>query len=212
MAEQRHHFSLGTVGWLILCPFIALLLHLVFAFTLWADGPAGQQRLAQREAEMLVAVLGERTHLPAATASAANQWMAAVPAGEAAPSKSPFVEADRRLSASLEPFFGALGVSLWLVALRIGVLLLALPLFALTIGVGLADGWALRVLRRAGGARESSFVYHRAKLSAKSLALTTCFIYLMLPVALDPRLVLLPAAVAVALSMRIATGYFKKYL
>lgn len=211
MAEKRG-FSLGTVGWLILCPFIALLLHLVFAFTLWPDGPAGQQRLAQREAKLLVAVLGERTQLPAATAAAANEWMAVVPSGEAAPTNSPFVEVDRRLSASLESFFGALGVSLWLVALRIGVLLLALPLFVLAMGVGLTDGWALRVLRRAGGARESSFVYHRAKLSAKSLVLTTCFIYLMLPVALDPRMILLPAALAMALSMRVAMGYFKKYL
>lgn len=119
---------------------------------------------------------------------------------------------DRQLVSWLESLWGALGVALWLVALRVGVLLLALPLFALAVGVGMTDGVALHFLRKAGGARESSFIYHRAKHIGKTVVLAVCYVYLMLPITLDPRIILLPAAVVLAVSMRMATGYFKKYL
>lgn len=72
-SDGRGGFSLGVVGWLILSPFLALLLHLVFAFTLWPDGPAGLHRLTQQEAVQLSAILGDRSQLPATVATVTNQ-------------------------------------------------------------------------------------------------------------------------------------------
>ena len=208
MADRHPRgFNPGAMGWIIICPFVAVITHLVFAYTLWPDSPTGLYRLAQQESDKLSSVLGERTKLPALTSSATTQWMATLPQGQT--NTTPQLAA---LDAKLAPFAGALGVASWLVALRFGVVLLALPLFALIVGVGMADGIALRALRRAGGARESSFVYHRAKQTAKMTAVTACYLYLILPFPMDPRIIMLPTAVVLAIALRTTTGYFKKYL
>ena len=48
-------------------------------------------------------------------------------------------------------------------AVRMAVLTLAMPVFLLFGLVGVTDGLVQRDLRRWGGGRESSFVYHHAK-------------------------------------------------
>ncbi|SFT72107.1 TIGR03747 family integrating conjugative element membrane protein [Paraburkholderia aspalathi] len=95
---------------------------------------------------------------------------------------------------------------------RLGVLCLTLPLFAMAAFVGLIDGLVRRDIRRFGAGRESGFIYHRAKASLMPLAILPWVTYLALPVSISPLLVLLPAAAALGLAMDIAAGSFKKYL
>lgn len=52
--------------------------------------------------------------------------------------------------------------------LRLAILLQALPLFALTITIGLIDGLVRRDLRRFGAGHESGFVYHHARRMVSS--------------------------------------------
>jgi len=69
-----------------------------------------------------------------------------------------------------------------------------------------------RDLRRWGGGRESSFVYHYAKQSVLHLVALAWVVYLALPFSLHPSLVVLPFAALFAVSVSIMAGTFKKYL
>lgn len=222
--RPRHGFQIGAIGWMLLSPVVALIVLVSCSFILWPDGAAGLHRLADQEAGYVSTAVGDRLQLPASLAEAAYQMVAAPINGAAGLSSSSMAtggagdlgqagqKLEQQLLAGTKPTLDTLALALWLVALRIGVLMLALPTFMLAAGVGLVDGMTLRFLRRAGGARESSFLYHRAKHIARAVIVGTCLLYLAVPYPLDPRVVLLPAAVAFAFSLRTATGYFKKYL
>jgi len=97
-------------------------------------------------------------------------------------------------------------------AVRLVILTLSTPVFGLFSLVALVDGFVRRDLRRWGGGRESSFVYHWAKRSAMPLLVLSWVIYLALPFSLHPSLVVLPFAVLFALSVAVTASRFKKYL
>lgn len=97
-------------------------------------------------------------------------------------------------------------------ALRLAILLLATPVFLLFGVMALVDGLVRRDLRRWGGGRESSFVYHWSKRSALPLLVTAWIIYLALPFSVHPSGVILPFATLFALSIAITASSFKKYL
>tara|TARA_R110000772_G_scaffold243220_1_gene356002 strand:- start:2969 stop:3703 length:735 start_codon:yes stop_codon:yes gene_type:complete len=97
-------------------------------------------------------------------------------------------------------------------ALRVAILLLATPVFLLFGVMALVDGLVRRDLRRWGGGRESSFIYHWSKRSALPLLVTAWVIYLALPFSLHPSWVILPFATLFALSIAITASAFKKYL
>jgi len=95
---------------------------------------------------------------------------------------------------------------------RLTVLTLSIPLFAMAAFTGLVDGLVRRDLRRFGAGRESGFIYHRAKRLIVPLAVAPWIIYLALPVSWPPVFVLLPCAVALGMAVSITAGSFKKYL
>lgn len=97
-------------------------------------------------------------------------------------------------------------------SVRLAILALATPVFGLFGLVALVDGLVKRDLRRWGGGRESSFVYHWAKRSALPLLVLTWVVYLALPFSLHPSFVVLPFAVLFSLSVAVTAGTFKKYL
>jgi len=74
--------------------------------------------------------------------------------------------------------------------------------------VALVDGLVQRDLRRWGGGRESSFVYHYAKKEALPLVVLTWVTYLALPL----TFVILPFASLFALTVAVTASTFKKYL
>jgi integrating conjugative element membrane protein (TIGR03747 family) len=97
-------------------------------------------------------------------------------------------------------------------AVRLAILTLATPVFVLYTLVALVDGLVRRDLRRWGGGRESSFVYHYAKQSVLPLVALAWVVYLALPFSVHPSLIVLPFAALFALSVSIMAGTFKKYL
>jgi len=97
-------------------------------------------------------------------------------------------------------------------AVRLAILTLAAPVFGLISLVALVDGFVQRDLRRWGGGRESSFVYHWAKRSALPLLVLSWVIYLALPVSLPPSFVMLPFVVLFGFSVAVTASSFKKYL
>ncbi|KHL69376.1 membrane protein [Pseudomonas flexibilis] len=97
-------------------------------------------------------------------------------------------------------------------AVRLIILTLALPLFALAMLSGLVDGLVRRDLRKFGAGRESSFIYHRAKRLILPTISAPWLLYLALPVSLHPMWVLLPSAGLLGVAVAITAGTFKKYL
>jgi integrating conjugative element membrane protein (TIGR03747 family) len=99
------------------------------------------------------------------------------------------------------------------VLLRLSVAAFALPAFVLACMVGVVDGLVRRDLRRWGGGRESSFVYHHAKRYTH-WALTGGFgLYLAWPFGgFNPAYMVFVFTVLVAFTMSTAVAAFKKYV
>ena len=112
----------------------------------------------------------------------------------------------------VEPYVIAAMTIVKVFAARIAVLCLAAPLFVLVALLGLVDGLVQRDLRRWGGGRESSFLYHYAKRSNGAFLLSAGFIYLALPFSVPPVLIILPFAALFGISVSITASMFKKYL
>ena len=118
----------------------------------------------------------------------------------------------RGLKSMLGPYARAARNISELYAIRLTVLGLAAPLFVLLGWVGLVDGLVQRDLRRWGGGRESSYVYHYAKRSNIVFVALAGFIYLAMPFTIHPAIVLVPFAIACAGSIGLTASRFKKYL
>lgn len=97
--------------------------------------------------------------------------------------------------------------------IRMFVVVYALPAFALACLLGAVDGLARRDLRKWGGGRESSFVYHRAK-KATLWSLTVGFgLYLAWPFGgFNPSYMVLVFTALVAWSLSVWVSTFKKYI
>ncbi|MCG3548920.1 TIGR03747 family integrating conjugative element membrane protein [Salmonella enterica subsp. diarizonae] len=96
--------------------------------------------------------------------------------------------------------------------LRLVILFQALPLFALTIVIGLIDGLVRRDLRRFGADHESGFVYHHARRMIASSLVATGLVWLAVPIFLVPEYVFIPAAAGIGLAVSMTGGSFKKYV
>lgn len=95
---------------------------------------------------------------------------------------------------------------------RLAILILATPVFGLFTAVALVDGLVRRDLRRWGGGRESSFVYHLAKKAALPMITIAWVLYLALPFSVHPSWIILPFALLFAYAVAITASTFKKYL
>jgi integrating conjugative element membrane protein (TIGR03747 family) len=98
-------------------------------------------------------------------------------------------------------------------AIRLAVVMLAIPAFALACLLGMVDGLGRRDIRKWSGGRESSFVYHHAKRVLRP-ALTGGFtLYLTWPTAgFNPAWMILPFCGAVGCTVSLMAATFKKYL
>lgn len=112
----------------------------------------------------------------------------------------------------IEPYALAAIMVIQTYSLRLAVLVLSLPCFALFGAVGFADGLMRRDLRRWGGGRESSVAHHYAKRTALPLLFAPWIVYLGLPVSVHPNWVILPCAIAFGVSLCVTSATFKKYL
>lgn len=97
-------------------------------------------------------------------------------------------------------------------AIRVAVLILALPIFVLLGLVALVEGLVERDLRRFGGGRERGQVYHLAKRGIAPALTLPWVIYLAWPTTVHPNWVILPFAFLFAAALYVTTSSFKKYL
>lgn len=84
---------------------------------------------------------------------------------------------------------------------RLVVLALTIPLFALAAFTGLVDGLVRRDLRRFGAGRESSYLYHKARGTIIPLAIFPWTFYLALPISISPMLDICGSHQAVSLGI-----------
>ncbi len=117
-----------------------------------------------------------------------------------------------RLYRLVEPYLWSAWYIVQVFAVRLAVLTLALPAFALAGMAAVSDGLVQRDLRKYGGGRESAFVYHHAKRLIGPSLILPWIVYLALPVSVHPNFVVLPFAALFGISVAVAASMFKKYL
>lgn len=121
-------------------------------------------------------------------------------------------EIARRMASGMRGLIETLYWSVQLIGLRLGVLLASVPLFLVAAIGGAADGAAAWYLRRTSVGRESGFIYHRAKFALWIAMFALWAIYLVPPVALDPKNVIPPFVAIFAVTVRLSVSWFKKYI
>lgn len=101
-------------------------------------------------------------------------------------------------------------LGLQIYGVRLGVVFSLLPLALLFLIGAAIDGYVVREVRRYRAARESSD-RHNIAVAGIYISLLLTGVYLMIPVSIDPRLVLFPAIAINAWFVWCAVAYFKKY-
>ncbi len=210
------HSALGKtlrgLRWLVMLCVLVLLVDLFCVILIWDDGSQALARL----------VATERHNLGLSPRSAAGRM---VDVCMAFAHEWVFVRTGFESWARMQQtgFLQALVNGLWFVvdtpmqglqlfALRCAVLVLVLPLFVVVAIAAVADGLYGWLMRRSAGARESGFIYHRAKRAIAATIVLMWLVYLVPPIAMDPRWVLPPFVVLFAIALRLRVAYFKKHI
>jgi len=99
-----------------------------------------------------------------------------------------------------------------LFGVRLAMLMMAAPLYAVAYWAAVTDGLVQRAVRRASGGRESASLYHRAKHIQVALLVMGVAVFLLLPASVDPTYFWVPGALVVAILARLQWTFYKKYL
>lgn len=99
-----------------------------------------------------------------------------------------------------------------ILANRLCIFILALPLFLLCLSVGIVDGLVQRDIRKFQGARESAFIFHWIKLAIGFCLFFPFFIYLVCPWPLSSLWFLVTMAMVMGGLVQMGLRSFKKYL
>ena len=99
-----------------------------------------------------------------------------------------------------------------LYGIRVAILVLATPLFAVAgLWAGI-EGLIRRDLRKFGGGHESAYVFHHAKRLVKPALYAPAILYLAWPNSIHPSWIFLPFAALFAVAIITMATTFKKYL
>jgi len=128
------------------------------------------------------------------------------------PSGKWLIGATKSMIRSLADYIVAAITIIQLFAVRLSILVLAIPAFILFGAVGLVDGLAQRDLRRWGAGRESAFIYHNAKRTILPFLSMPWIVYLAMPNTIHPNYVILPFAIFFGIAISVTASSFKKYL
>ena len=104
------------------------------------------------------------------------------------------------------------GLTTYVMLVKLTILLAAIPLFALTMIAGLVDGLNQRFIRTASLGRESSYLFHRLNHYFKRGLLVLLIVWLAMPVSITPALMFVPVSILLSLMVSITASRFKKYL
>lgn len=223
MRHARLTGVLWTLKWFFVVCLLVLSVDLLYVLWPYPDGPRGVAalkanlaaeaeligRLADARSWRVIRAVVDALYQPTFVWTGVDALMGR--ASEPAP-LSPLNETMRSFVLASWTFLETAAVGLQLFALRLGVLVLAAPLFLVTAVAAGADGLITWYLRRTGAGRESGFIYHRAKRGLALSVLALWLVYLVPPVPLDPRWVVPPFLVIFGIAIRVTVAYFKKYL
>ena len=104
-----------------------------------------------------------------------------------------------------------LNQTLKIISIRLGNLVAYLPLLLLLLITSVFDGFMQRKVRQQNASRESAGIYHRAKYWRTGLVWMVILIYLCVPFAIPPTLLVIPVVLLSVLAFTQAK-YLKKYL
>ena len=93
---------------------------------------------------------------------------------------------------------------------RLWIFITALPLLALSLGLGLIEGLVQRDIRKFQGARETTLLFHRIKRCGTALFFIPFFLYLAWLSPLSPQWFFIPMAVGLGLWLALTMRFFKK--
>ncbi len=210
------HSGLGTLfrwlRWIAALCALVLVIDLLFVVFIWADGSHRLAELIAAERHALGLDLDSSSgRFVDETVTVAYDWV--------------FVKTGLRdwLATQRSGLLAAVINGLWvlvetavlglqLFAMRVAVLVLSLPLFVVVGATAVADGLYGWLMRRTRGARESGFIYHRAKRAVPAFLLLVWVVYLIPPTQMDPRWIMPPFIVAFAIALRLRVAFFKKHL
>ncbi|KVL19472.1 DUF4400 domain-containing protein [Burkholderia sp. MSMB1826] len=203
--------------WLLLASILAVIADLVAAHLLWRDDPVGAVQALLRY------YLNETTD-PDMAARAADgaywSWFGWTGIDASARAWEAGVLPSHGLGSYLRPAFSGATrealmvamVGLKLFGVRIAMLAMTIPQFALAIAVALVDGLIARDARRAQGGHESATRYHHAKhLLMFGVIPLTSIIWLVAPVQLPIWLLFWPVSIMIVIAVWNMAKYFKKY-
>ena len=223
MTRRRLTGLLWALKWFAIVAALTFAVDMLYVFWPYPDGPRGVAPLkatVAREAALIEALSDDRSAsvVPAIVAATYKVFFVWTGLDEmmirfADPTALP--ESDegmRQLFLANWAVLETAAYGLQLFSMRLGVLVLALPLFALAALGAAADGLVTWYRRRTSAGRESGFIYHRAKRSLALAVLAVWAAYLVPPVLLDPRWAVVPFVVTVGVFTRFAVAYFKKHL
>ena len=108
-------------------------------------------------------------------------------------------------------FFSAILVT-QIFAVRVIIILFSLPIFLFFGLAAFIDGLVERDLRKWGGGREHSLLYHQVKPWITPAFILPIVIYLALPISLHPNYILLPFALVFSTALWMTAALFKKHL
>ena len=90
--------------------------------------------------------------------------------------------------------------------------LLVFPLLALMCLIGLADGFAVRAIRKAELGRESTLLFHKFSKATGKIFKFGIIGFIIFPFAVTPAFILVPIALSLGLSLRETSARVKKYV
>jgi integrating conjugative element membrane protein (TIGR03747 family) len=93
---------------------------------------------------------------------------------------------------------------------RLWVFITALPLLALSLGLGLIDGLVQRDIRKFQGAGETALLFHRLKRGGAALFFVPFFLYMAWLSPVSPLRFFLPMAAGLGLWLALTMRFFKK--
>ena len=102
--------------------------------------------------------------------------------------------------------------TLFIFTVRLAICVSAITGFLLVGIVAFIDGLVERDIRRACGAMESAFVYHRAKRAIVPLIYLSFGGYLTAPISIHPAVMFLPVMALFGMAIFTATKQFKKFI
>lgn len=98
------------------------------------------------------------------------------------------------------------------IAIKLCIIALSIPLFTLAILTGLVDGLSQRAIRTASLGRESTYIFHKSIPVIRKFFVLLVLLWLSIPISIAPSLIFLTIAVLMGLLASLSASQFKKYL